>query len=301
MNLTKQYLGALYLAAASSIWGGLFVVVRIAVPVIPPVPLVCLRYFVASITLFLMVYLAKIPWRVAKEDRTLFLKIALIGYTLSIVTQEYGTSLSSAQAGSVITSATPAFMVIFAAIILKEKLTARKIFSILMATAGVWLIAGTGDMGEDFALGSVSLIVAAITWALMSVYLKLLPEKYSPVIVNFYSAVISFGCLLPFNFTALKNLPWDVIFSDASIWGSVAYMGIISTSFAFLLWNKGVVMVDTAVSGLFFFFQPLVGSFLGCVILGEPLTVNFWLGAMLIFGGVFLVIKKADETKPKAG
>ena len=45
---------------------------------------------------------------------------ALTGQTLSIVTQESGTMLTSVQMGSVITAATPAFMVVFGCLMLHE-------------------------------------------------------------------------------------------------------------------------------------------------------------------------------------
>lgn len=295
MKIDSKYLGALYLAIASSIWGGLFVVVRLVVPVIPPVPLVWLRYLVAVVVLLAVILVTRTSLRVKRKDWRLFFIVSLIGYTLSIVTQEYGTSLSSAQAGSVVTSATPAFMVIFGWLILKEKLTLRKIASIIMATAGVWLIVGVDDFGADFRFGGLCLVVAAVTWAYMSIILKKIPAEYPPLIVNFYAVLISLVCLLPVNITNLQQLPWTTIFAEPVLWGGVVYLGAISTSFAFILWNKGVVMVDTAVSGLFFFFQPLVGSLLGCIILGEPLTINFWFGSMLIFVGVFMVIGQKNQ------
>ena len=66
-------------------------------------------------------------------------------------------------------------------------------------------------------------------------------------------------------------------------------MGAISTSIAFLLWNKGLLLMEAGASGLFFFFQPIVGTFLGWLILDEQITLSFWIGSLLIFIGVFLV------------
>ena len=49
----NKLIGALLLAGAASIWGGMFVVVKAAVKLIPPVELVWLRYLVAAVTLAL--------------------------------------------------------------------------------------------------------------------------------------------------------------------------------------------------------------------------------------------------------
>ena len=55
--------------------------------------------------------------------------------------------------GSVVTSATPAFMLIFAVWLLKEKITLRKILSVILATVGVIMIAGVDNMDFDKQLG----------------------------------------------------------------------------------------------------------------------------------------------------
>ncbi|RPK08490.1 hypothetical protein EH5_03885 [Bacillus subtilis] len=44
--------------------------------------------------------------------------------------------------------------------------------------------------------------------------------------------------------------------------------------------------------GLFFFFQPLVGTLLGWILLGEQIGGTFWIGSFLILSGVLLVIKE---------
>lgn len=119
--MKNTLLGSLYLSLASSIWGGMYVVVKVVVDIVPPLELVWLRYVIALIALLMIGVITKQSWRVAKRDWLLIMLIGLIGNTISIVTQEVGTMLSSAQMGAIITSTTPAFMVLFARIILKEK------------------------------------------------------------------------------------------------------------------------------------------------------------------------------------
>lgn len=51
-------------------------------------------------------------------------------------------------------------------------------------------------------------------------------------------------------------------------------------------------MVDAARAGLYFFFQPLVGTLLGWFLLGEQVGVAFWIDTLLILSGVLLVIKE---------
>lgn len=286
--MPKRLLGGIFLTLAASVWGGMFVAVKIAVEYIPPIPLVWMRYIVAFIVLAAVVVYQRENLKIARKDIALLLSIGVIGHTISIVTQEYGTMFSSAQMGSVITSATPAFMLIFAAWLLKEKMTVRKILSIILATVGVILIAGVDSMDMSKQLGAFCSTVAALTWALMSVMLKLIPSRYSPLQINFYAVLTAIICLTPVNLPTVSALPWDKILQPEII-GCVIYMGAISTSIAFLLWNKGLLLMEAGASGLFFFFQPIVGTFLGWLILDEQITLSFWIGSLLIFIGVFLV------------
>lgn len=286
--MPKRLLGGIFLTLAASVWGGMFVAVKIAVEYIPPIPLVWMRYIVAFIVLAAVVVYQRENLKIARKDIALLLSIGVIGHTISIVTQEYGTMFSSAQMGSVITSATPAFMLIFAAWLLKEKMTVRKILSIILATVGVILIAGVDSMDMSKQLGVFCSTVAALTWALMSVMLKLIPSRYSPLQINFYAVLTAIICLTPVNLPTVSALPWDKILQPEII-GCVVYMGAISTAIAFLLWNKGLLLMEAGASGLFFFFQPIVGTFLGWLILDEQITLSFWIGSLLIFIGVFLV------------
>lgn len=286
--MPKRLLGGIFLTLAASVWGSMFVAVKIAVEYIPPIPLVWMRYIVAFVVLAAVVVYQRENLKIARKDIALLLSIGVIGHTISIVTQEYGTMFSSAQMGSVITSATPAFMLIFAAWLLKEKMTVRKILSIILATVGVILIAGVDSMDMSKQLGAFCSTVAALTWALMSVMLKLIPSRYSPLQINFYAVLTAIICLTPVNLPTVSALPWDKILQPEII-GCVVYMGAISTSIAFLLWNKGLLLMEAGASGLFFFFQPIVGTFLGWLILDEQITLSFWIGSLLIFIGVFLV------------
>lgn len=282
--------GAAYLSLAASIWGGMFVMVRVATSVIPPVPLVWLRYLTAAVAIFLFGVARGVSWHVSAKDWRLVFLIGLMGQTISIVTQETGTMMTSAQMGSIITAATPAFMVIFARLILHEALTPGRILSVALATAGVLaIVAGPGEVEMGSFWGSLSLVVAALTWALMSILLKKLPQ-YPTVTVTFYGVLVALALLAPPSLWWLASAEREAILA-APILLSVLYLGIVSTFGGFCLWNMGLREMDATVSGLFFFFQPVVGTLLGWLFLGEAVTPWFFLGSALIAAGVLLAMR----------
>lgn len=241
-------IGSFFLSLAGSIWGGMFIAVRLSIFVIPPVPLVWMRYGTALLALIILMLTTHSSWHIDKKDRKLLVLSALSGQVLSIVTQETGTMMTSAQAGSVITAATPAFMVVFGYFLLHEKLTAGRIASVLLATIGVLFVVFDPDNFTVNPLGGASLFVAAVTWAFMSVLLKFL-SKYSVITVTFYSVLIAFLTLTPYGLYWLLTAADYAAMASPSVWGSVLYLGFISTTAGFCLWNKGLLYMDASLAG----------------------------------------------------
>jgi drug/metabolite transporter (DMT)-like permease len=290
--MTNKYLGQVYLTLAASIWGGMYVVSKVVLTVIGPLELVWLRYVVALMTLGLAGIVTKQSWHIGKRHIPVIILMGIIGYFISIWAQFAGTKLSSAQMGAVITSATPAFMVVFARLLLNEQITLRKAVSVSLATIGVLLIVGIGDMGQSFQLGGVILIIAALTWALLSVLVKLIPKEYSQLVITTYAIFTAAAVMTPFVMLKLTTETMRALLAPA-VGGGVLYLGIVSTAGAFYFWNKGLQMVEAGRGSLYFFFQPLVGTLLGWLFLGEQVGITFWLGAGLICGGILLVIQEA--------
>ncbi|MEY2195603.1 DMT family transporter [Neobacillus sp. BF23-41] len=287
--MKNTILGSIYLALASSIWGGMYVVVKIVVSVIPPLELVWMRYLVAIVALLFIGLITRQKWRIEKRHFLIIIAIGIIGNAISIVTQETGTMLSTAQMGAIITSSTPAFMVIFARLLLKERLTLKKGLSVCLATIGVFLIVGVGHMDLSNKLGGISLLIAALTWALMSVLVKRVPSNYSQIVVTTYSILVALIVLTPFVLPRLHAINISQL-THPTIWGGLLYLGIVSTAGGFLLWNRGLQMLNASSGGIFFFFQPVVGTLLGWLILKENIGVTFWIGSILILTGVLFVI-----------
>lgn len=288
-------LGSLLLSMAGSIWGAMFIAVRWSIFTIPPIPLVWMRYGTGLIALAALMFYTKSSWYIAPKDRKLLVLSALVGQTISIVTQETGTMLTSAQTGSVITAATPAFMVVFGCWLLREKFTIGRALSVILATIGVLCIVFDPDNFQMDAWGGLSLFIAAVTWALMSVLLKFL-ARYSVITLTFYGVLTAFLLLTPYGLWWLVTQADFAAMAEPSVWCSVLYLGCISTTAGFCLWNKGLTYMDASIGGLFMFFQPVVGTFLGWLLLDEPVTRYFWLGFVLIAAGVVLAMRGGNTT-----
>ncbi|MCU5604419.1 DMT family transporter [Bacillus cereus] len=282
--------GAICLSLAASIWGGMYVVSKYILDFIPPLTLVWLRFIIAFVVLYFILKIAEKKQKkkatIRKKDWLLFAWIGFIGYFISITCQFIGTKLSDAHTGSLVTSATPAFMVIFAALILKEKLTARRLLSTIIATIGVIIVIGWDIEIGSYFIGTIILVGAAITWGLLSIYVKIASIQFSSLVITTYAIFFSLFFITPFIIWELQAASIGTVNTYVIL--GVLYLGIVSTAGAFFLWNKGLELLDASIGSLFFFFQPIVGSLLGWLLLNETLNSNFFIGGILIICSVLI-------------
>ena len=79
--MPNRVLGGIFLTIAASIWGGMFVAVKLVVDIIPPIPLVWFRYLVAFVVLSMVVIYEGINLKIDKKDILLLISINLTDTT----------------------------------------------------------------------------------------------------------------------------------------------------------------------------------------------------------------------------
>ncbi|MGG3922754.1 DMT family transporter, partial [Geobacillus thermodenitrificans] len=162
-----------------------------------------------------------------------------------------------------------------------------------LATAGVIVIVGLGDGGESTFAGNMALVGAAVTWALLSVLVKMASARLSVLSITTFAILVAFIGMTPMLMVESPEL--TAVHWNALVVLGVLYLGIVSTAGAFFLWNKGLEMIDAGIGSLFFFFQPLVGSLFGWLFLHEQLDVSFWIGGVLIVAGVVVAVRSEQS------
>ncbi|MCJ7825713.1 MAG: DMT family transporter, partial [Anaerolineales bacterium] len=109
--------------AAASIWGGMYVVSKVVLDIIPPFTLLSLRLVLGAVCL-LMVIAIQGRWSASRKLVIRALLVGFIGYGISLGLQFTGTKLSTAANAALVTSASPVFILLIGAWILKERVTA---------------------------------------------------------------------------------------------------------------------------------------------------------------------------------
>ena len=283
----KSFIGIICGLSAASIWGGMYVVSKVVLEVIPPFALLTIRLVLGILALGIVIVLRTKVSMTAKQVWQIFL-VGVVGYGISLGFQFVGTKLSTASNGSLVTSATPAFILLFAPFLLGEKTTPRRVIALLISTLGVIAVIDprTAELSPSLFWGNISLLAAALTWALYSVLVR----KTAQVTDVITSTAIMLAGGLPsgilFSVWEIKTQGIGII--TPGIIGGILFLGIISTAVAMFLWNFAFAELPAAVASLTFFAQPVVGSVLGAVFLGEKITPLFLVGGLLIAIGLVI-------------
>jgi drug/metabolite transporter (DMT)-like permease len=186
-------------------------------------------------------------------------------------------------------------VLIFAWILLNEKITWRRLIALLLATFGVVAVIDprSAQLNPGLFLGNLSLIGAAITWALYSVLVRKTTQNLDVLAFSLLAFLGGLPITMPAGAWEWQTMGVGQI--SLGIVGGVLFLGIISTALAMVLWNSAFALVDANLASLTFFAQPVVGTLLGWLFLGEVITPLFLLGGFLI--GLGLIIASRDDPK----
>ena len=292
-TLQKHSIAGLFAGlGAAAIWGGMYVVSKVVLDVIPPFALLTIRLVMGAAVLGLVIYFRRNKSVFTKEQFWKSLLVGFVGYGISLGFQFVGTKLSTASNGSLVTSATPAFVLIFAPFLLGEKTTPRRIIALVVSTLGVLAVIDprNAELSPTLFWGNMSLLSAALTWALYSVLVRKVSQS-GDLLTS--SAVMLLGGLpssLAFGLWEINTQGVGEI--TIGIIGGLLFLGIISTAIAMFLWNYAFAELPAAVASLTFFAQPVVGTLLGWFFLAETITPLFLAGGALISVGILIATRE---------
>lgn len=291
--MNKSIVGVLSGLTAASIWGGMYVVSKVVLDIIPPFSLLAIRLILGAGALGAVILFRRGNRLTSRQTRDSFL-VGILGYGISLGFQFVGTKLSTASNGALVTSATPAFVLLFAPYLLGERTTPRGILALAVATLGVLAVIDprTADFTSTLFMGNLSLLAAALTWALYSVLVRKVAQS-ADVLAS--SAVMLAGGIPSSILFGLFEINQQGIGEiTAGIVGGILFLGIISTALAMFLWNYAFAKLPASAASLTFFAQPVVGSLLGWFFLGEHITPLFLIGGLLI--GTGLIISSTEQS-----
>ena len=204
-NLKPQSLFAGYLFAigATAIWSGNFIVARGLSESIPPISLAFYRWLVAVIVFTPFAIKALVQeWAIIKKHVIYFSITSFLGITAFNTLIYFAGHTTTAMNLSLISITFPIFILLFSRILFKEFITIKKGIGITLVLSGVLFLITKGKLSTlldiSFNIGDVWMLLAAIIFAIYSLFLKNKPKGLSIIALQFSTFILGLIFLLPF-------------------------------------------------------------------------------------------------------
>lgn len=281
-----------YLYAGTTIlfWSTIAVVGKMLLTTLNNVQLLWASSFFAAVSLlFINIITGNIKTLKSfklKDYITLVL-IGLPGTFFYYIFYYAGADILPASQAFIINYMWPMMSVIFACIILKEKLTFRKIIAIIISFLGVSIVAGAdlAQFNKETILGAAFCFLGAVSYGIFTALnQKMNYDKRISIMISYFSTFILTTII---NFANGNLFVPTLLQTIGFAWNGMLTMALATTLWAIVL-EKG----NTAkISNLAYItpFLSLVWTFL---ILGEEITSNSVIGLIIIVGGIFVQLKE---------
>lgn len=278
---------------ATLIYGVSFTVAKEVMPqYVKPFGFIFLRVSGATL-LFWTVGLFVRKERIDTSDYPRLLLGAVFGIALNQLSFFKGLSMTTPISASVIMVSSPILVLSFSAILLRERVTKRKISGIFIGMIGaVVLIVFGKEMGSssDASLGNLLIFVNATSYSLYLILIKSLTRKYQPVTLAKWLYLLGLFMVIPFGIQEFNLIEWQGM-PEGILW-RIGFI-VVFTSFLTYLLNLFAIrkLLPTTLS-IFIYLQPVIATSYALLIGSDSLNLIKLLSTLLIFTGVFLVTHK---------
>lgn len=302
----EEFVAVTDLIVSMIIWSVSGIAIKHALLVLPPLTMIVLR-FIPSVLLMLVIGLACRKstlfglQKIDRKDWPLFLIAGFcqpfLYYLLETFTYD---ALHSPTIAETLLSTSPLISPIFAAVLLRERVTRNNIIGILVSTAGVFALTLIGS--KDYSIGNywgILLAFAAVSAAVIdSIMMRKVPAKYTSLTFIFYAQVVSLLFFIPLWLwkegpQTIYDLRFSIYQAETQIaLGCVAYLTVFASVIAFILFCFALRKVGVTQANAFNNIRPAFTALWMFLFFGEHLPAGKWIGMILIIVGLFVCQKK---------
>jgi drug/metabolite transporter (DMT)-like permease len=270
-------------------WAITFHVAKHVVALMPPLAGASWRFIIASLFLIPVVSFREAwDWAALRRNRWALLFLGTVGIAGFQLGMFYGLMTSSATNAALIMALSPALTVTLVAVLERRGISLLRAAGLVLGLVGVTVVATRGSWAQLLALqfgrGDLWMFMAACTWSIYSVVLRRYVHGLSVLQLSASTILI---CAVGLVLVAAALTPSQLQLPPTATWGSLLFMGIVGSGFAYLWWNQGVIKMGAARASTFMNLTPLFTMLIG-VTLGEPVSFAQLAGGALIIGGVLM-------------
>lgn len=286
MKSAKRTYGAIILSMI--FWSFSFIWFKVANQTFRPITIVFIRLTFSVILLSLFLFLTKGFVKIRKEDRKLFVMLAVFEPFFYFLGESFGLTYVSATVASVLISTIPVVATLGAMVIFKERLKAINYAGIIISFIGVlvFIINRNGTLSFNVR-GLVLLMVAVLSATGYNLTLSRLVGKYSPVFIvniqNIIGALLFLPVFLISDFHHFLSTPFSF-----THFVPIIELSVFASCGAFILFAYSVGNMGISKANVFSNCIPVFTALFSFILLGDKLTLQNIAGMAIVITGLFL-------------
>lgn len=268
----------LYILLATLFWGMTFAFIRDAVSVISPFSFLFWRFGTASLLLFIFFY-KNIHFNKKLITQGIWLGLFLGG---TVIFQTIGLQYTTASTASFITALSVIMVMIFSCILERQWPNLSLSIAVILATLGVGLITLTN--GLTLNQGDVWIFLCAIAFAIYIILAGKFTQSNQPLTLTLIQMLTIF-VLAGIFFVPKHGLAAP---THLNVWIDILFCAIFASIISFTLQLKFQKYVSASKTAIIFATEPIFATITAAIYLGERLSIQFAIGATLIFASILI-------------
>jgi drug/metabolite transporter (DMT)-like permease len=284
--MPSRYLAGLF--ALGAIWGAAFMLIKIAVAEIAPVPLVTVRLVIAAIVLGLVLYARGL--RLPRDARVWrdFFGVGVIGVVLPFTLISWGQQFIPSGITGILNATIPLFVVLLSYVWNREeRLAGMKLAGIVLGFIGVVLAVGRDglSLASSGTQGELAVLGAALCYAVSGIYGRRVFGGMPPLVPA--TGQLSAAALIMLLITPLLGGYPQSLPSAGPLLALLA-LALFPTAVAYILFYWIMDAIGAARTSTVTYLIAPFGLLFGALFLGEPITAGIVGGLVLVILGILV-------------
>lgn len=273
MEKPSELRSHLYCFTTIAIWSTLEVVGKLLGTSVSPYAVTAWRFLIGGLMILPFALRSKGDIRLGFKGVAHLGALGVLNVCLAMLILQLSIHYGKASVSAVIISVNPLFVALFAMLLLREKMRLGQILGLILGVTGIAvLVLGEVEMGDsrylNLPLGIALALAAALSFGVYTVLTKAAVARYGNLLSNASSFIIGAVAQFGFNFLTGKTSTIQPTTPNLLL---VAYLGLILTGLAYLLYFEGMKRIGAAKASMYFFTKPVISTFLAWMLLGETL------------------------------
>jgi drug/metabolite transporter (DMT)-like permease len=285
------------LISANVLWAATYVAAKFALRDTSVNIMLAMRMTIASLVLLPLLLAGRKQLHLTRRDIPQLIMLMLAGFVVNKLLEYVGLALTTASDVALLITSESIFTATLSGILLRERFKKLTGFALLLGFMGVYLIVERSLIpsipaggGAWRIVGDLLVVLALLVEAFYTVRGKAMLAKHPPLLITAASIVGSLVFWIPVAGWEVLTTGWHPI--GLTAWIGIGWMALMSTVLAYLAWFQGLAKVDGSAAASTLFVQPLLGTLLAIVLLGEQLTLTTVIGGILIVVSVYFISRQ---------